>query len=372
MRLLSVRGVIYFYIFICFALLLFNLLYIARSEEVRRRQRKRKIRWEKYLDSFTEGEKPTGNRKKLLRRLCNVQELMAFNEALEGWSRVSPEDAASFLRQNRQVLLDLTEKYGRKIPMERAFMAYVTASFYPTVGDRRDPLLGHLLGYLDSSTVYCRENVLNALYAMGNIQAVEHAFALMSQRGCFHDPRLLSDGLARFRGDRETLALRLWDHRGELLECFQVGTVRFADTLPGDSFSELFLKALDEEALPLETRFAMVRYFGHHTAPRAEFMLLGVLREQTGGDRELAIAVAAVLSAYSGEEVRQALKEAMHSKNWYVRQNAARSLKTLGFTREEAAQVEASGDRYAAEMIVYVMGYHTAGADRESEAPAAV
>lgn len=372
MRLPAVRGVIYFYILICVALLLFNLLYIARSGEVKRQQRKRKILWEKYLDGFAEGKVSVWNRKKLLRKLRNVQELIAFNEALENWRKISPKDAEAFLWQNRQVFLDLTEEYGKKIPMEKAFMAYVIANFYPTVGDRRDPLLEHLLGYLDNSTVYCRENVLNALYAMGNMQTVEHAFTLMSQRGWYHDARLLSDGLARFQGDREALALRLWDCRGELLECFQVGTVRFADVLPGDSFSERFLEALEEEALPLETKFAMIRYFGHHTTPQAKPMLLGALREQTGEGQKLAIAVAAALSTYSDENVRQALKEAMHSPNWYIRQNAARSLKILGFTQEEASQIEASGDRYAAEMLKYIMGYHTAGADSESEVPAAV
>ena len=42
---LSVNIVIYFYIFICAVLLLFNLLTILRSANVKRRQKRRVQRW---------------------------------------------------------------------------------------------------------------------------------------------------------------------------------------------------------------------------------------------------------------------------------------------------------------------------------------
>ena len=139
------------------------------------------------------------------------------------------------------------------------------------------PLAEQLLGYLDNSTVYSRENVLSALYALGNIQSIEHAFILMSQRGWYHDPRLLSDGLSRFQGDKNPLASRLWGCRSDLAECFQVGIVRFADSLTGDGFAEDFLRELELEELPAETRFTLVRYFRRHAIPGAQPMLLLLL-----------------------------------------------------------------------------------------------
>ncbi len=93
---LPVRAVIYFYIFICVVLLLFNLLYIFRSGIIKR-QRQRKIQhWEKYLDNFAEGA-PIWEPGELLRRLKNVQELMAFYEAMELREQVQPGAAASFM-----------------------------------------------------------------------------------------------------------------------------------------------------------------------------------------------------------------------------------------------------------------------------------
>ena len=369
---LPVRAVIYFYIFICVVLLLFNLLYIFRSGIIKR-QRQRKIQhWEKYLDNFAEGA-PIWEPGELLRRLKNVQELMAFYEAMELREQVQPGAAASFFQEHHPVVLELAREYGEKDAMEQAFFAYVIAVFHPAIGDRRSPLLEFLLNYLDHSTVYSRENVLNALYALGNIQSVEHAFLFMSQRGWYHDPRLLADGLNRFRGEKEPLANRLWSCRGQLIECFQVGAIRFAEALDEDQFAEAFLRALETENLPTETQFTLVRYFRRHAVPYAQPALLRLLKSEAEGRRELAIAAATALASYPDEKTRQALKGALHSSYWYVRQNAARSLKAQGVTWE-ACGIDASTDRYATEMLEYILGGQPAakGGEKEREVLAAV
>lgn len=369
---LPVRAVIFFYIFICVVLLLFNLLYIFRSGSVKRRQKQRIQRWETYLDSFLEGS-PVWDSGELLRRLKDTEELTAFFTAMESRKDMQPEEAVRFFQENRPLILELAGVYQKKDAMEQAFFAYVIASFYPPVGDKGDPLAEQLLSYLDGSTVYSRENVLNALSALGSAQSVEHAFILMSQRGWYHDPRLLSDGLTRFQGDQDALANRLWKNRRQLSECFQVGLIRFADTLSGDSFAENFLKALETEQFPAETRFALVRYFRRHPIPYAKPVLLQLLKGDSEGKRDLSIAAAASLAAYPDGETRQALKDALHSQNWYVRQNAARSLKTMGVTWEEV-RTGSGGDRYAADMLEYIFEVPsaTAGLEKEREALATV
>lgn len=362
---LPVRAVIYFYIFICVALLLFNLLYIFRSGSVKRRQKRRVHRWETYLDSFLEGS-PVWDSSELLRRLKDTEELMAFFTAMESRKDTQPEETARFLQENRPLVLELAGVYQKKDAMEQAFFAYVIASFCPPVGDKGDPLTEQLLSYLDGSTVYSRENVLNALYALGSAQSVEHAFVLMSQRGWYHDPRLLSDGLTRFQGDQDALANRLWKNRRQLSECFQVGLIRFADTLSGNRFAEDFLKALETEQLPAETQFALVRYFRRHPIPHAKPVLLRLLKGDAEGKRDLSIAAAASLASYPDSETRKALKDALHSQNWYVRQNVARSLKAMGVTWEEV-QTSSGGDRYAADMLEYIFEVPSAAVGQKEE-----
>lgn len=84
-------------------------------------------------------------------------------------------------------------------------------------------------------------------------------------------------------------------------------------------------------------------------------MLLRLLRGEAEGKRELAIAAAASLASYPDSESKQALLEALHSPNWYIRQNAAYSLKTLGVTWEEA-KASSGGDLYATEMLENILG----------------
>ena len=365
---LQVRTVIYFYIFVCIVLLVFNLLYIFRSENIKREHRKRVRRWNWYLESFSQG-KPIWQPKKVERKLWNIQELMAFHEGMEGWNQTQKKGAESFFKENHETILKVAERYRGKAAMEQAFFAYVIAAFHPKMGEKRDALMERLLSYLDNSTVFSRENVLNALYALGNAQAVEHAFVLMSQHGWYHDPRLLADGLNRFQGEKELLAGRLWDIYDGLTECFQVGILRFIDGLPGDHFAGPILKALEMEELPVETRFTMIRYFRRHPFPEAKPVLLKILKGEAEGKREFAIAAATSLAAYADDESREALKEALHSPNWYVRQNAARSLKTLGVTWEEA-RASAAGDRYATEMLEYILEARPAVSEKKKEGEA--
>ena len=221
--------------------------------------------------------------------------------------------------------------------MERAFFAYVVASYHPPLADEYDPLVETLLGYLDSSTVYCRENVLSALYALGSCQGVEHVYSILNE------------------WDKETLVRRLWQHRREWDEALVTAVVQFAAMLPGDDFAPPFLNALEREKLPLELRFSLVRYFQRHACPQAEPMLLRLMEVHTGEQGQLAIAAAASLSAYRSPAARQALKDALHSRNWHIRYNAAASLGRLGLDGDEVEEIRASGDRYAMEMLDYAL-----------------
>ena len=102
---LPVRAVIYFYIFICVILLLFNLLYIVRSGSVKRQQQRKIRHWEKYLDSIAEGT-PVWDTSELFRRLKNIQELMAFYAVMESQEQEQPGEAAAFLTENHTIDLE--------------------------------------------------------------------------------------------------------------------------------------------------------------------------------------------------------------------------------------------------------------------------
>ena len=47
------------------------------------------------------------------------------------------------------------------------------------------------------------------------------------------------------------------------------------------------------------------------------------------------------------------MRRAVHSRNWYVRYNAAESLQKLGMNYEKLLDIIRGGDRYAREMVMY-------------------
>lgn len=355
---LTIESIIYFYLFVCVCLLVFNLLYITRSKGVKRKRKKRVVRWERALgDILVRGEDNLLRRERLFEKLKRTEDLLAFQHVLSEIAQTQEELVGTFFQENRASLLSLALAYRKRPAMERAFFAYVIASFHPPATSQRDQLSEILLGYLEDSTVYCRENVLHALYALGSPQAVEHALELLHLRGWYHHPRLLSDGLVKFTGDRVDLADRLWRDRHRWEEFLTVAVVQFATNLPEDSFSASFLAALEEDGLTLEVRFALLRYFQRHYYPPAKPLLLTLVENGGGKEGGLAIPAAASLARYPGEDTMAALKQALHSRNWYVRRNAAQSLVTLGISPEQAEEIRAGGDRYALEMLAYVAGY---------------
>ena len=354
---MSVNFIMYFYMFICVALLVFNILHILRGKRVARRQSRRADQWALEIEGqlrLLERELPLqeGHGRRLERRLTRVEQLMAYQEAvLLCVSRRTSSLVQRYLDGQYHSFQALAVEYARRPAMERAFYAYLMSIYHPN-RDRGNPrLVEVLMSYFDDSTVFCRENVLQALYAMGHAGAVEQAFTLMSERDWYHHVRLLSDGLMTFAGDKEALAWQLWRRRGNLSEPFQVATVQFATNV-SDAFSRTFLDALQDASLPLETRFALLRYFQRRYYGPAQPLILALLEDETSG---LAIAAAAALSRYPGDDTHQALMKALHSRNWYVRRNAAASLVSMGVTEKDAQELLAGGDRYAAEMLEYVL-----------------
>ena len=355
---MNISFILNFYMFICIALLLFNVVYVLRSKKKSRRQ----IRAEKFWMAAIEAECRQLERgaecsaehaKQMQTRLTKIIELLAYQEAVQVTSaRRGQTLTQQYLDAFHHSFFVLAVEYSHRPAMERSFYAHLIARYHPDREHSGNRLAEVLLTYFDNSTVFCRENVLQALYALGCSSAIEQAFSRMNQQGWHHHTRLLSDGLANFYGDREQLAWRLWRRCEAWTNSFQVAVVQFAAGI-SDSFCSVFLDALQSPKVDTERKFALIRYFQHHCYPPVKQVLLDLLQQEDSSG--LAIVSASTLSRYPGEDTYQALMSALRSRNWYVRRNAASSLVALGSTYADAAVLRKQGDRYAAEMLEYML-----------------
>lgn len=361
---IDIEIVIMFYMFICAAMLVFNIWYIFRSKNRSREQIKRTDYWKKQIllqtENFTRTDSVTKEHKKEIRRsLVKISELLAYGTALEELGNMYSAKLASYLQYCQSEIQVLAWKYIKRDSMERAYFAYLIAQYWP--GNQREyqPIMEILLSFLEDSTVYCRENVLKALYRLGNVQAVENTLQFFNDKGWFHHKKLLSDGLLTFTGDKEELARRLWSYEKNWNEELNVAVITFI-TGSSDEYKERFIPVLKDQKCSLEIRLAVMRYYQKHIYPPIQQVLIGYLSDSDEDDN-LKIVAASVLGRYPGEETTAALKQAICHENWYVRYNAAASLVKLNISEQDIAEIFQGKDRYAKEILRYMLEQWKAG-----------
>lgn len=352
-----INYVIYFYLLTCIFLLIFSIF----NELFAKLQDWIKIkRIKTYYNLIMEECDKVDNKiyfsskhnEFLVNNLDNTNKLLAYIEAVDKIKLKNEKLVKQYLERYSKSFYTLTLKYAKHNPMDRAFYAYVLATYRPFNYDFRFSEI--LLKYLENSTVFCRENTLKAIYVLGNKRNVVRAFLVLRDNDWVHEKHLIVDNLMNFTGNKEDLVWDLWHYLDEWEESMQVAIVQFATKI-SDVFAESFLVALKNQDISVEVHFALIRYFTKWHYPRAQSTLLEILSEEYTGNKSLAVAAASAIGTYPGEESRKALLKALHSKNYYVRYNAAKSLDLLNVTDEEIELIIQSDDKYAIEMLNYVV-----------------
>ncbi len=293
------------------------------------------------------------HKKRLEKRLTNTQQLISYAHALD-ILRGKGIDTKDYLMKNYVSIQSLSYKYKKKEVYDRAFFGFFISNNAPCDGSDYNSLMEVLLSYLGDSTIYCRENVLKALYAMGNSQAIENAFQIMNDSKCFHHHKLLSDGLITFTGDREQLAETMWSHVNEWDENIVISLIKFISVV-SDKFNERLFFMLNSQNIGIEVHIAIIRYYRNHIYQPMKPILLGYLMNESNIDENIKIVATSILDKYPGEDTIVALKYALKSPSWYVRYNAAHSLMNLKVDINKLQDIMEGDDRYAKEMIMYVM-----------------
>ena len=121
-------------------------------------------------------------------------------------------------------------------------------------------------------------------------------------------------------------------------------------------FSAVFFWELQREGTSIEQRFAYIRYFQRHVKPELKGFLISCLEQYDRANNYLAIAASTALGSYPGDDTRQALEQALRSRNWYVRKNSAISLIHIGIPETELERIYGRSDRYGKEILEYVAG----------------
>lgn len=343
----------------CLSLLLFNGAYVLSLSSRKKSREKNKalmykIILEEYENIKLNNKASAKHVKFILQKLKKIKNLLAYYEASVLLMH-QKEDIARYFDIYTKYFSNLALFYENRQVMEKAFFAYFLASFHDHIHEK-NRISEIMLRYLDNSNIYVRENVLLCLYSLGNAEAIIQALTILNDNGWYHDKRLLSDGLLQFNGDKIILINQLWEKMFLWDENFQIAIIQAAQRISGNFVEQFYNKMIDDD-ISVETKFAFIRYFQTWYYPEAGEYLRSLLSEENRDKGGLSIVAASALINYPDEKTHEVLLNAVLSKNFFVRYNAAKTLVHMGFDENDKLSIINTKDKYAIEVIKYMTEY---------------
>ena len=348
---MNVPLMLYIYLVSCLAMIAFNLVYMltARSGGI--------LHWNLlafrervgtcWSCGFTEAD-----RKYFLRKLRFPAYIIYLEELLADLIKEDPQKSDVLLEHLASPLAELLCQCSEHSILRSGTYAYYIR-MYPQLNMKRFPAVSEkLIQMLGSSDIYCRENALQALYALGNAHHVVRALRVLNRNPEPHNSMVLSQGLRKFSGSHEQLASELWDIFDEFKPNLQISIIKYIRAC-SDSFCPQMLELLTKDRTSTEVTVCAIRYLGEHPYRPAYSALLELASggESISWEQEAEACIS--LCAYPGPSTAAVLKAALHSWNWTIRSNAAQSLAKLGLRYLDLLDILEGTDRYAAEILRY-------------------
>lgn len=347
---------LYGYGLICLSMIVFNFLYalVMRGSEARFSRRSKQFceLIEAELHHISQGQPlDSGHIKRLQRRLSRISNLIAFDHTLDQYL-AGGEAGKKYLMQIQPVILHLAMVYRRRENLQAAYFAYFLSRHKLNKYMPIDTVQNVLVDYMRKDSLYCRVNALKALCAFGSPEHILQAVVLQDRSGSFLHEKILTECLLVYDGDSSRLIRMFWGQMEQFSTRTRRALLDYIRFKTGDYQEEMF-RIMTDPGQDRELRFSAIRYMGRYEYPPARKPLLEFLRDGDPENWEYAAISAAALARYPGQDVVDALVEAMHSGNWYVRYNAAASLEAHGLSYSDLIQLVGGRDRYAREMIMY-------------------
>ncbi len=271
--------------------------------------------------------------------------------------RILPRDLAEqyfkeYIRQTARTIVSLTSTYRKRDDIIHAFYIFTLKKYGYLRHYYTSELIANLLDLLERGDATSAEGVLLALYQIGDPGVVLNALRLVDKTDRFLHPKIISDGLLAFRGNKEEMQCIILDSLLEFSERMQVNLLDYL-RFSGDAHCERVLRLLENEETCNEVRFSCIRYFGKHRYAPAYDLLLRLASGEEEKRIEYAIVALSVLRHYPDPRTIEILRRQINHPNWFVRYNATESLEHLGVEYQDLIDIFDGSDRYARDMLQY-------------------
>lgn len=356
---MGVEVMIYIYGAICVSMIAFNVGYamVLRGSGPRQAHRTLLFRHQiqSQLERLAQGRAIEERHLYVLqKKLAHVGQLSAYEQALHDLAELRKGPLfQQYLVQIQPVMLHLALRYRNREMTQAAYFSYFLSRYMLPKHLPMQALQEVLLhSYMPKHNLYCQVNVLQALCAFGSEESVLEALLIQDRDALFLHEKILTECLLSYTGDHHQLISLLLERREGFSVHTQLAILNYIRFCTPGYASQMF-DLMEDTSLDKELRLAAIRYFGRYPYPPALGPLLRFAQDRDPMAWEYATVSASCLARYRGEEVVEALKQALHSSNWYVRYAAASSLEAQGMGYEDLLDIMAGNDRYAREMMMY-------------------
>lgn len=284
----------------------------------------------------------------MMQLLKKTNYFIAFTKVIE---KMDPNNQTTYLKNLKRVFVKNLSIYQKEEIVKQTYFVYFL-SLHPYIyDDGKNKIVDYLIECTTSESVYLRENALKAIYAMGNIDCLKEALAKMNNLNISHNHKLITDGLLKYRGDINELVEMLNKEIGNYNENYKVACINYFSYRKIDC-KEIIYNILASNDEPKEARIAAIRYFSNVIYEKVVPIFYEFIEHENDVWEYAAIAAIA-LRNYKKKDVLTYLTKGLKSHNWYVRNNAAKSV--IYITSRDKLQLDLNkiNDKYAEDALKY-------------------
>lgn len=213
-------------------------------------------------------------------------------------------------------------------------------------------ITAYLKDLLEDGDIHVCENVLQAIYAMGDPSLTVQALKIVDRKETFIHPKIISDGLLSYVGNAHALQTLLLDEREQFSIQMQVNILNYIRFASGAHCERMF-DILQTQKADDEVKFSCIRYFGKYPYDPVYPLLKAYVAAEYSTRNEYCLISLTALRNYPGKETTELLKKNLRSTNWYIRYNAAESLSALGVEYGELVEIFDGKDSYARDIMQF-------------------
>lgn len=349
---MNVESLIYAYLAICLAMILFNFVSIFVFEHNNKKLTIKRDKFTKVVkEQVVKGEVDENHKNFIYQKLLKTSNLMGYEETLKKLSAQDLEGVHNYLHQLVDVFKELMFKYSKKENIQSAYFPYIISEYEIFKGVRDKEVNHLLLEELKSPSIYNRENALCAIYSIGDENNIFHALKIVDENKYYHHQKLISDGLFKYCKDNKKLHKCLWERRKKFSIEMQVAILDYLRFSTGEMKEQMY--DLLSDKYDSEINYCAIRYFGRYYYEPAYERLINYLESNDDTHWEYKAITATAIVTYPCDRTTDALKNCLKNHNWYVRYNASQTLKIMGLEYDDLRDIFEGDDRFAGDIMRY-------------------